>query len=338
MTFVAYDKIPLMQWEKQKQRGFTIVELLIVIVVIAILAAITVVSFNGIQQRSKESAVKSSASQVAKKLLTYSVDNSDSYPSDLIALATLLRIPTSSISANTLVSSDGTVYQYSVNNNISPRTFCITAAKNSISYFVSQPNTSTPSNGVCVGHSAYGAVQVSNLITNPRPNNSFWFPSSSSVGTVSFVNSGAESAVRSTRVTSGNYALYSNRSSPVSVAQAGDVYTIKFTIVASTNMNLTYQVGYGTATASFSGLSLPIELASGVPQEITHKVTMPSGSDGQPIFNKFFWTDSTAGDWFEVSKVMWVKGDYNGLYADGDSPGWTWSGASNNSTSNGPTL
>ena len=37
----------------QKRTGFTIVELLIVIVVIGILAAITIVAFNGIQTRAK---------------------------------------------------------------------------------------------------------------------------------------------------------------------------------------------------------------------------------------------------------------------------------------------
>ncbi len=40
-----------MQWAKQK--GFTIVELLIVIVVIAILATITIVAYNGVQNNSK---------------------------------------------------------------------------------------------------------------------------------------------------------------------------------------------------------------------------------------------------------------------------------------------
>lgn len=51
----------------QKNRGFTIVELLIVIVVIAILASITIVSYNGISNRAKE-AVRSSELNSWKKL------------------------------------------------------------------------------------------------------------------------------------------------------------------------------------------------------------------------------------------------------------------------------
>ena len=51
----------------RKDRGFTIVELLIVIVVIAILAAITIVAFNGIQNRGKLSSAQSAANAIMKK-------------------------------------------------------------------------------------------------------------------------------------------------------------------------------------------------------------------------------------------------------------------------------
>lgn len=49
-----------------KQSGFTIVELLIVVVVIAILAAITIISYNGIQNRAYDSAVQSDMENFAK--------------------------------------------------------------------------------------------------------------------------------------------------------------------------------------------------------------------------------------------------------------------------------
>lgn len=52
----------------KKQNGFTIVELLIVIVVIGILAAITVVAFNGIQNRAKVQQVNSDLSMLAKAI------------------------------------------------------------------------------------------------------------------------------------------------------------------------------------------------------------------------------------------------------------------------------
>ena len=55
-------------------RGFTIVELLIVIVVIAILAAITIVVFNGIQERAHSGSVSSQAAAYIKALKLWEAD------------------------------------------------------------------------------------------------------------------------------------------------------------------------------------------------------------------------------------------------------------------------
>jgi len=52
---------------KSNKQGFTIVELLIVIVVIGILAAITIVAYNGIQNRGKTAAAQSAANTIIKK-------------------------------------------------------------------------------------------------------------------------------------------------------------------------------------------------------------------------------------------------------------------------------
>lgn len=66
----------LMNIKTKSQSGFTIVELLIVVVVIAILAAITLVSFNNITNRANQSAAKETASNVQKKVELYNAEKS----------------------------------------------------------------------------------------------------------------------------------------------------------------------------------------------------------------------------------------------------------------------
>ncbi len=56
-------------------QGFTIVELLIVIVIIAILAAITVVAYNGIQGRANDSIIQADLSNNSKQIEFYKIDN-----------------------------------------------------------------------------------------------------------------------------------------------------------------------------------------------------------------------------------------------------------------------
>lgn len=69
-------------WAKNKhQAGFTIVELLIVVVVIAILAAITIVAYNGIQNRANDSVVRSDLSNIVKHLESMkTLSSSEKYP------------------------------------------------------------------------------------------------------------------------------------------------------------------------------------------------------------------------------------------------------------------
>lgn len=58
--------------------GFTIVELLIVIVVIAILAAITIVAYNGIQARAKMTAQTADMNKIGKAMQLWSAESGKS--------------------------------------------------------------------------------------------------------------------------------------------------------------------------------------------------------------------------------------------------------------------
>lgn len=65
----------MVSWHQQHNRGFTIVELLIVIVVIAILAAISIVAYSGIQQRAMNSQREQDVRTIAKALELFYLDN-----------------------------------------------------------------------------------------------------------------------------------------------------------------------------------------------------------------------------------------------------------------------
>ena len=69
---------------KNSSAGFTIVELLIVVVVIAILAAITIVGYTGITNQASAAVLQSDLSNARKTIDLHYVKNG-AYPADLTA-------------------------------------------------------------------------------------------------------------------------------------------------------------------------------------------------------------------------------------------------------------
>ena len=62
-------------FKKTLSRGFTIVELLIVIVVIGILAGLVVVTYNGIQQKARDTERKTDINALHGQLEAYQAQN-----------------------------------------------------------------------------------------------------------------------------------------------------------------------------------------------------------------------------------------------------------------------
>mgnify|MGYP003590968609 FL=1 len=71
---------------KKRHTGFTIVELLIVIVIIGILAAISIVAYSGIQNKANDATVQQDLVNIAKKLELYRASH-DQYPAGSAQLA-----------------------------------------------------------------------------------------------------------------------------------------------------------------------------------------------------------------------------------------------------------
>ncbi|UTX51262.1 type II secretion system protein [Candidatus Saccharibacteria bacterium TM7i] len=97
------------------RKGFTIIELLIVIVVIAILATITIVAYNGITKQASSSAIAASLDQAAKKVVAEYALKKGVYP------ATLAEAE--------VQDTDGIKLQYTVNPFKYAPNFCITAVQ-----------------------------------------------------------------------------------------------------------------------------------------------------------------------------------------------------------------
>jgi len=103
-------------WAKHRQPGFTIVELLIVIVVIGILAAITIVAYNGIQNRASFASAQSDVANIIKKLELFRVD-SNTYP------VSITECPSPATTNLCIPAGSGVTYRYVANNSSNPPSY-----------------------------------------------------------------------------------------------------------------------------------------------------------------------------------------------------------------------
>ena len=74
---------------KNNKKGFTLIELMIVVAIIGILAAIAIPKFADLINKSKEGATKGALSSVRSAIQVYYGDNEGWFPADTLACLTL---------------------------------------------------------------------------------------------------------------------------------------------------------------------------------------------------------------------------------------------------------
>lgn len=335
------------------QRGFTIVELLIVIVVIAVLATISIVAYNGVQQRARASAAQAGLTQAAKKLAAYKVENADLYPPDLATAG--------------INNTDGVTYQYTVNNTANPPTFCITATAGNVSYKVT--DSTTPASGGCAGHGVGGVAPMTNLAVDPRAttlslaagnqgwNAARWFGSGGG-GSNSLVTGASDGPVGITTYARKTWSAapssisgsgdtgYQNFGSGAYTVSAGTTYAISCYLRPSVNRNFNISVYQynpdGTAFAPSRSHGPTIAGPANQWTRVSYVYTVPTGVGRMGIVCDS--TSSTAngavnwavGSTLDGTALMVTEGSTLTGYADGNSTDWVWNGTANNSTSTGP--
>jgi prepilin-type N-terminal cleavage/methylation domain-containing protein len=322
-------------------RGFTIVELLIVIVVIGILAAITIVAFNGVQERARASATSSALAQASKKIKLWQVDNPDTAP-DCATFVNLLNSTGSS--CNFTVDNIG--YQYTAGTG---GTYCITATKDSTSYNASE--NSPASKGGCTGHDVGGIQMVTNLVLNPS------FETNTTGYSSLYGQGGSGSASRVTvSPRYGNYisrmtwnnpptsvttnGLWSSMNTTVSGA-GGKTYTASGYIRNSWasgifSLNLVgYTTGNGSVTGETYGSNVTIPANTWTRVSVTW--TAPANTEAFTLrIRQAGGSLPSSGSLLEVDGFMLTQGSTLYTYADGTSQNWAWNGTAHASTSTGP--
>lgn len=327
----------------KNQKGFTIVELLIVVVVIAILAAITIVSYNGITRQANEASAKSSVATAQKKLATWFIENNDTFPPSLSQVG--------------LADSGAVSYQYTVDNSTTPKGYCVTVTANGTQYRLGKDFTYTsgtsetineagPTSGACPGHTGGQTVTITNLQPNPGievNTTSFNVPNGSSIARdTSRQHSGAAS-LRVTMPTGwigGNVGLttISSQAVGVGILQPNAAYTVSMYVYVPTG---TVDVGISLQGAGYATRSNPAATNTAVKNQWVriHNTftTKASGNVAIYTLNR----DSTSGSTsFWVDDVMITRNESASppLYADGNSAGWGWNGTPGLSSSSGPAL
>ncbi len=129
----------------RKQQGFTIVELLIVIIVIGILATLVLVTFSGIQQSARNTQRQTDIKAVASHLETYNAKNAF-YPTsdDLnnVTSATWVASNLKGLDKESTRDPKGTVY-----------TFAAAATSNQYGYAVTPSGCDNTAGNECTGFS-----------------------------------------------------------------------------------------------------------------------------------------------------------------------------------------
>lgn len=310
----------MQNYTKNRQAGFTIVELLIVIVVIAILATISIVAYRGIQDRARASEANAALTQAKKKLELYKVDNA--------------AYPTTGNLASADVKDTDVSYQYTSDGT----SYCLTGTVGTTSYKTS--NTDTPQPGGCAGHGQGGVAAITNLIVNPSVEGGTYSPNIGYGGsTITIDSTKSVSGTKSAKLTSNSTTNFNGMMWAAPNTPSGAVYNCSISIMGTPGKNVYVSGRFHDTSGGYIGESFggsKVVTLSASWQSVTTTFTSPANSGTMFIQVRLVVAEVGVDLWGDGG--MCTKGSNVYNYADGSSPNWIWNGTANASISTGPPL
>lgn len=357
-------------------KGFTIVELLIVLVVIGILAALLFVGYGAVQNNAQDTAFKVELTKIGDEIKLATLDN-NSVP---VGGATSSLTGDSTQLNGIQVSPNRDVYDQTTNNLFycsgdidGSDEFAVVAKSTRGAIFYYKSNTSVgqlpdstamtysalcPAVGFTAPYTwsygynpgpaygwfawAYDGALITNLVSNPSMEASI-------TGWSAYAGLNAPTRISATPwIGSWRLAADGNNTSMVPrvrfsniPAVAGDKFALSFRVRSDGQDPLSAYLAIKTVLGSSEVATFHTEDIDWIPDSngwvrATTTFIVPSGGDSLRITIGVRTTDNYTGS-LGIDGVMVVKDvDTVPAYADGDSSDWTWTGTNDESTSTGP--
>lgn len=308
--------------------GFTIIELIIVVVIIGILVAIVSASYVGITKNAEEKSAAAMARQVGDKAKLYQVNNG-SYPDSMASLD--------------LGGPDESKIQYEKTDE----GFCVTTIIGKSSAFTTQ--SSIPGAGGCPGHAQSGRPAIINLALNPSAEkfDKGWYSNNSADYPRIFDSSKART---------GNYSVSSAHknvsNSLLSLyaigAQEGSGFPVESNKPYTVSVYFTSDVphkGYMYCSFRSNGAYTTVGSAPQITGKVgewtrtSYTCNSPANTDRLRIIGVVLsLTSQPAGTKAYMDDFMVTEGTTLYEYSDGNTQDWMWKGEQNYSISVGPAL